>query len=839
MAEELQKEKREKRDYFQEVTNEIIAAMEKGNIPWQKPWDPEVGGNLCPKPFNGKSGRAYTLDNAVRCLIIMGEKNSSDPRFFTFLQAQQKGWKVKKGAKSLCVRQGFYATKDAAGNNLPKEECHWTNQYIHVFHASDVCQKVEYVKDENGKTVYENVMDENGKPIMVDDLDTNGKPKSYEIVYDEDGQMIFGKNGRPLQEPAKKFLQQPKVIYTPIPEFVPKATFQYTHEETMELAEAVLQKSGAKIQHISSDRAFYEKNSDIITLPPKGAFPTLAGYYATALHELAHWTGHESRLHRNMSGDQTSQQYAREELRAELASVYLAMELGVPVNTTQNAAYVQSWIQNLKEDKKEIFNAMNDAMKITSYIKELAKDKIKEITMAKTEKKEEPEIPIVNEPKQEVVSEVPIKESVSEPQNKTQEEKDNEIRTKVTFYADVHESESSIKKAVQDLQTNGAHRFSELFPEFCNVDNFNIKVLNESGHFKNSKKTEVSFYADVNKNNLQVVKQKYQKGDTDFDTIPFIGFYFEELNNVSTFDINILNIEEEKKLEKDEKIKETPEESRNLSQNGIDVVEPREVGQKTENTEKPKIEEAVEQPEPQLPLFVVTVYNPKDGQFGKEFDSNSNEKFKLNDFERQSPILVLDASSPADYFAKHNTHAVGSLVQVDDELFYINKNNHFKRIYATNVNGETLIQQAANPAKFIENAVGKVGQENFDNYKEKFLEVFRIGAGIENPEMAKENLESAYSKFVYDNAIKFGLSSNNPIGSKQWKNANEAFMEACIKEFGANEPIMELASKTVKDICPMKVSSDSLKESTLKSELYQKFSAKENKNVQIAAYGAR
>lgn len=692
-----------KRDYYQEVTNEIIAAMEKGNLPWQKPWDPEVGGNLCPKPFNGKSGRAYTVENAVRLLINMGEKNSSDPRYFTFNQAKEKGWSVKKGAKALCVRQGFYVTKDIAGNDLPEEEHHWTNKYINVFHASDICSQAEYVKDENGKQVYEDVLDENGKPVMVDDLDKNGKLKHLEIAYDDMGYPILNENGKAIMRPTQKVKQMPKVIYTPIPEYVPKETSKYTHEETMELAEAVLQNSGAKFSHISGDRAFYEKNSDTITMPPKEAFPTLEGYYATALHELAHWTGHESRLKRNLNGDKSSPSYAKEELRAELASVFLSMELGVPVNTTQNAAYIQSWVENLKEDKKEIFNAANDAMKITSYIKELAKEKIKEITLNKKGKSEEPEIKVVSEAKEEKAQEIPTQGVVAEPQNKSQEEKDNEV----------------------------------------------------------------------------------------------------------------------------------------LKQNGIDVVEPREVKQTPEIVNEPTAQKPMEQPEPQPTCLVVSVYNPKDGEFGKEFDYNSKGKFKLNDFERQPADIILDANSPEEYFAKHNAHAVGSLVQVDDELFYMNNDNKFKRVYGAFVNGEVVLAPAANPSKFTEQIIGKIGQEEFNNYKQNFTEIFRNGAAVENLAPDLNNLDMAYSRFVYDNAVKYGLSSNNPIATKQWDNANKAFMKTCAKELGADAVTMDFAAKAVKGACPVAVDTEALKNAATKFNNFQKTNANENKNVQVAAYGVR
>jgi antirestriction protein ArdC len=50
----------------------------------------------------------------------------------------------------------------------------------------------------------------------------------------------------------------------------------------------------------AGDRAFYRPATDSIHLPDRGQFPTADNYYATALHELGHWTGHESRLDRDL-----------------------------------------------------------------------------------------------------------------------------------------------------------------------------------------------------------------------------------------------------------------------------------------------------------------------------------------------------------------------------------------------------------------------------------------------------------------------------------------------------------------------------------------------------------
>ena len=92
-------------------------------------------------------------------------------------------------------------------------------------------------------------------------------------------------------------------------------------------------KSGAKITHDQADHAFYSRSQDSIHLPPKESFRDPAGYYGTALHELAHWTGHPSRLNRSTLNESYrfgDTNYAKEELRAELASVFMAAESGSP-----------------------------------------------------------------------------------------------------------------------------------------------------------------------------------------------------------------------------------------------------------------------------------------------------------------------------------------------------------------------------------------------------------------------------------------------------------------------------------------------------------------------------
>ena len=133
-----------------------------------------------------------------------------------------------------------------------------------------------------------------------------------------------------------------------IPPYTPKQRAEF---EVVQAAESILNSSGARILHDQNDRAFYNRIADSIHLPPKAAFSSVPDYYGTALHELAHWTGHPSRLNRPTLTESYrfgDLNYAQEELRAELASLFLAAERAIPHNPASHAAYVGSWLQALR-----------------------------------------------------------------------------------------------------------------------------------------------------------------------------------------------------------------------------------------------------------------------------------------------------------------------------------------------------------------------------------------------------------------------------------------------------------------------------------------------------------
>jgi antirestriction protein ArdC len=86
------------RDHRQEVTNEVVRLLEAGTSPWQQPWTADLS-----MPMNPTTGKAYRGGNVISLMIASMVRGYSDPRFMTFLQAEQKGWHVRKGEKGTRI----------------------------------------------------------------------------------------------------------------------------------------------------------------------------------------------------------------------------------------------------------------------------------------------------------------------------------------------------------------------------------------------------------------------------------------------------------------------------------------------------------------------------------------------------------------------------------------------------------------------------------------------------------------------------------------------------------------------------------------------------------------
>lgn len=132
--------------------------------------------------------------------------------------------------------------------------------------------------------------------------------------------------------------------------------------------------TGAQIKH-GGTRAFFRPSTDEIVLPPADAFvgtttstPT-ESFYATVLHELAHWSGAEHRLARTFGKRFGDREYAVEELTAELTAAFLCADLSV-ANTPRvdHAQYLSSWLDIMKADSRAIFAAASAASRAAEFL---------------------------------------------------------------------------------------------------------------------------------------------------------------------------------------------------------------------------------------------------------------------------------------------------------------------------------------------------------------------------------------------------------------------------------------------------------------------------------------
>ncbi len=130
--------------------------------------------------------------------------------------------------------------------------------------------------------------------------------------------------------------------------------------------EYLLIDTGANITEVG-ERAFYRPSTDDIVLPLRSLFSESSNFYATALHELTHWTGHKNRLNRGIKNKFGSKDYAFEELVAELGSAFLMAELSI-AGEAQHDSYIASWLEKLNNDKRFIFKAASAASKAHQHI---------------------------------------------------------------------------------------------------------------------------------------------------------------------------------------------------------------------------------------------------------------------------------------------------------------------------------------------------------------------------------------------------------------------------------------------------------------------------------------
>lgn len=266
------------------ITDTIIARLESGVIPWQKPW---VGANH--RPTNLVSRQPYTGINP----FLLACAGYGSPYWLTFRQAKNLGGSVRKGEHGTkIVFFKAYDKTDADGE------------------VTDRIRMIRYY------TVF-NVE-------QCDGLD--GK-----VPATDDG--------------------------------------TFNHDPIAE-AEAIANGYAGPTVTWGGDRACYSPTLDAVRMPPRESFAVREAVYATLFHELAHSTGHESRLNRDIANVFGSHQYSKEELVAEMTAAFLCADAGIDTDglLDNSAAYVKSWIRALRGDSKLVVAAATAAQRAASFI---------------------------------------------------------------------------------------------------------------------------------------------------------------------------------------------------------------------------------------------------------------------------------------------------------------------------------------------------------------------------------------------------------------------------------------------------------------------------------------
>jgi antirestriction protein ArdC len=332
------------RDLRQELTDRMVAALDQGTIPWERPWHEVRAG----RPRNLLSARDYQGGNRLMLMMVQLEKGYADPRFGTVRQINQLGGTVNRGEKGYPIEywgeQPFYERRDVG---------------------------VSYF----GKRV--NVLTEDRQGVVIREIDAGARPlrvSAADLAVWRDEQKL---NWQEAHENLDRLVARVSTVFNvtqtmglTLDPVDPKPHASVPPVERAEGLLASMRRDG--VQYETDNRgAYYVPPRDTVCLPGRDRFDSTEGYYGTALHEIGHATGAAKRLNRDgITGNHRygTEPYAREELRAELFSVFMAAETGIPHDESQHRAYIQSWAKILKSDRHEIFRAASEAGKAVDYV---------------------------------------------------------------------------------------------------------------------------------------------------------------------------------------------------------------------------------------------------------------------------------------------------------------------------------------------------------------------------------------------------------------------------------------------------------------------------------------
>lgn len=320
---------------LQKFSDMLIARMEQmKESKWKKGWtDGRTAQFGLPQNL---VGRPYTGSNAFLCQIHTTMEHYRMPVYLTIKQIRDAGGMIKKGEHSIPIFKWDLRIKDKDGKKLSESD------YRNMTKEEQAeCTVRPYLK------VY------NEWNIDQTNLEEVNKEKYNTILKRFESEPIKDEVGMYKNEAFDNLLKEQSWV----------CPIEYEK---------------------FNESAFYSPKRDQIVVPskkqfnisntPEDVFKDGMEFYGTTIHEMAHSTGHESRLGRDgiVKIDQFgSDQYAKEELVAELTSALIGNAMGFDSRIRENnIAYLQNWIGSLKKDPKFLKSVMSDVNKSSKMVLE-------------------------------------------------------------------------------------------------------------------------------------------------------------------------------------------------------------------------------------------------------------------------------------------------------------------------------------------------------------------------------------------------------------------------------------------------------------------------------------
>jgi antirestriction protein ArdC len=140
----------------------------------------------------------------------------------------------------------------------------------------------------------------------------------------------------------------------------------------LDSAERYFERVAATVVY-GGDLACYVPATDVIRMPELARFDGPADFYSTAAHEHVHWSGHRSRLDRDLSGRFGDRAYGAEELIAELGAAFWCAQFQLEQATrADHAAYLGDWLAILRQDARALVAACGQAQRAIDYLNTIA-----------------------------------------------------------------------------------------------------------------------------------------------------------------------------------------------------------------------------------------------------------------------------------------------------------------------------------------------------------------------------------------------------------------------------------------------------------------------------------